>query len=190
MKNVIAVIVLIGILFFSYRYQKAHHSFNPLTYEMQSNEGPVTLDDLRSKHKVILLYFGFLHCPDACPTTLASMSNVIKDLPPERRDQVAFVFVDLDPERDTLPEMKKYTEFFDKKIIPVSIPLEDLDKFTEKFGIVYMKAKIQSKMNYTIDHSTDIIVMNKDGHLMSHIEHGSPKSVFIDRINKTIEGKE
>lgn len=188
MKNIIAVIILVAVLSFSYFMQKSRQSFNAMTYEMQTPDGKITLEELRKNHKVILMYFGFLSCPEACPTTLGTMANAINSLPKETLDQVAFVFIDLDPERDKLPDIKNYTNYFHKKIIPVSIPLKDLDPFTEKFGIVFMKEKIESKMDYTINHSTDVIVLSQDGKILPYIEHGSPKIVITDRITKILNG--
>lgn len=189
MKNAFIFFALIIILIFSYITQKSKVSLNPLTFEMETTTGKITLDELRKNHKIIILYFGFLSCPEACPTTLGTMANTINDLPKEKLDQVAFVFVDLDPERDQLADIKNYTEFFSKKIIPISIPLKDLEHFTKKFGIVFKKMKIESKLDYTIDHSTDVIVLGQDGKLLSHIEHGSPKVVYLDRINKILNNE-
>lgn len=189
MKNLLIASLLAVIFGYSYYVQKSRVSFDPLNYELRTPDGKITLNKLKRQHKAIFMYFGFLSCPEACPTTLGTMANVITSLPKDKLEQVAFVFIDLDPERDSLSDIKNYTEFFHKKIIPVSIPKEDLDRFTEKFGIVYMKEKIESQMDYTINHSTDIIVLGQDGKLLPFIEHGAPKVVIIDRINKILNNE-
>lgn len=182
--------ILIAILGYSYYAQKNTQKFNALEYKMQTSSGVITLNELRKNHKAIFIYFGFLSCPEACPTTLGTMANVLNSLSEKQKDQVAFVFVDLDPDRDKLEDIKNYTEYFHKKIIPISIPANELDQFTEKFGIVYMKMNIESKLSYTIDHSTQVVVLDQNGKLLTHIDHGSPKVVFLDRINKILAGKE
>lgn len=185
-KTIVSIIALMSLLIFSYLYTKKSREFNPFTLEIMTPMGPTHLANL-TKNKITLLYFGFLSCPDACPTTLATVSSAFKELEAKDLDKLNFLFVDLDPERDTLDKLKSYTSFFHPKITPVSIPLQDLDAFTRFFGIAFMKVPLKSsKMGYTIDHSTDILVMNSKGKIISHIEHGTTRIHMIALIKKII----
>ncbi|HEU0195603.1 MAG TPA: SCO family protein, partial [Nevskiaceae bacterium] len=77
------------------------HVVAPLQFSMESTTGHVeTAQDLRGK--VVMVYFGYTHCPDVCPTTLAKMAGVIRKLGPEAKN-VRLLFVTVDPKRDTLP---------------------------------------------------------------------------------------
>ena len=176
-----------ALLLIPYLMNKKEREFNPFQLKLKTGTEVITLKELKDNHKVVLLYFGFLSCPDVCPTTLGTMANVFKDLPKERRDQIAFVFVDLDPERDKVEDLKTYTSFFDSKTIPVSLSLKELDLFTRYFGIVFMKVPLKSEMGYTIDHSTDIVVLSAEGKLLEPIHHGSPKVVILSQLNKIFE---
>lgn len=186
MKSTVSIIALMSLLIFSYLYTKKHREFNPFTLKLMTPAGPTRLADL-TQNKITLLYFGFLTCPDACPTTLSTVSAAFKELKASDLERLNFLFVDLDPERDTLAKLKDYTAFFHPKITPISIPLEDLDAFTRFFGIVFMKVPLKtSKMGYTIDHSTDILVMDSKGKIISHIEHGTTKILMVNLLNKLL----
>lgn len=184
-KTFLSIMGLMIILIIPYLLTKKDKNFNPYTFKMTSASGPITLNELKEK-KITLMYFGFLSCPDVCPTTLSSMSSVFKTLSPEKLDKISFVFVDLDPERDTLEKLVKYSKFFHPKIIPVSLNLHDLDLFTRFFGIAFMKMPLKSTMGYTIDHSTDIIVLSPEGKILEQIAHQTPQVVITNRLNQLI----
>lgn len=185
-KTILSTLALMAILIFSYLYTKKQTDFNPFTLPLQTSKGTATLQDLK-KGKITLMYFGFLSCPDVCPTTLSTVGASLKELTPEELAKLNFLFVDLDPERDSLIKLKEYSEYFHPLITAVSIPLKDLEPFTRYFGIVFMKIPLKnSKMGYTIDHSTGILVMSEDGKILPHIEHGTNKTVLVPTIRKLL----
>jgi protein SCO1/2 len=182
-KTLLAILVLMAALIFSYLKIKKEKDFNPFTLKLNSSSTPITLNELK-ENKIVLIYFGFLSCPDACPTTLSLMSAVFKNLPQNKLDNISFIFVDLDPERDSIKKLREYTSYFHPKIIPVTLPLPELYLFTKFFGIAFMKVPLKSSMGYTIDHSTDIIVLSPTGQLLDPIHHGSSKALIVARLNK------
>ncbi len=185
-KTFLAIITLTAVLIFSYLVTKKKSEFNPFTLKLNAGSSYVTLSELK-ENKIVLLYFGFLSCPDACPTTLSSMAGVFKELPQNKLDKISFVFVDLDPERDTIEKLKEYASFFHPKILPVSVPLPELDLFTQFFGIAFMKVPLKSQMGYTIDHSTHIVALSPKGEIIGHIDHGLPKAVILAKLNNLIK---
>jgi protein SCO1/2 len=185
-KTTLSTLALMLLLIFSYLYTKKQSDFNPFILPLQTSKGMTTLQDLK-KEKFTLMYFGFLSCPDVCPTTLSTVGAVLKELSPEEQKRMNVLFVDLDPERDKLEKLKEYAEYFNPMITAVSIPLKDLEPFTRYFGIVFMKVPLKnSKMGYTIDHSTGILTMAADGKFLQHIEHGTNKTVMIAMIKKML----
>lgn len=176
---------LIGGISFSILKLEPGRDFNPNSYSLTTPTGQITLDELRKKEQLVILYFGFLTCPEACPTTLSLMSRVFKELTQEEKDRITFLFIGVDPERDSLEDMTTYAHYFDKKITPVMIPLQDLQNFTYKFGISVYKMPIESSMAYTIDHTTDMIIISPKGEILPSIQHGQPKVVVLDKL-KTI----
>jgi protein SCO1/2 len=185
LKTALSIIILIAVLFFSYLKDKQVKEFNPFILKLNSNAGVVTLNELK-QNKIVLLYFGFLSCPDACPTTLTKMSAVFKEIPTSSLEKISFLFVDLDPERDNLQQLSEYTKYFHSKITPIALDLTNLDHFTKFFGITYTKVLLKSTMGYTIDHSTDILVLSADGKIIERIEHVTPKNQIVLKLNKII----
>lgn len=185
-KTILSTVALMAILIFSYLFTKKETEYNPFSLPLNTSKGVTTLSDLK-KGKLTLMYFGFLTCPDACPTTLSTVGATFKEMTPAELEKINFLFVDLDPERDTLERLKEYAGYFHPKIISVSMPLKDLDPFTRFFGVVFMKVPLKnSKMGYTIDHSTGILVMNPDGKILPHIEHGTNKTVMLALLRKML----
>jgi protein SCO1/2 len=114
------------------------------------------------------------------------MSAVFKEIPTANLEKISFLFVDLDPERDTLQKLTEYTKFFHPQITPVALDLTNLDHFTKFFGISYTKVRLKSALGYTIDHSTDILVLSSEGKIIERIEHATPKNQIVLRLNKII----
>jgi protein SCO1/2 len=186
-KTAIQATILMGLLIIPYLMTKKNRDFNPLTLSLPTDTGEITLGELKKENKLVLMYFGFLSCPDICPTTLSLMARVFKDIPKDKLDNITFLFIDLDPERDKLSDLRTYTSFFDTKTIPVSLSLENLERFTRFFGVAFMKVPLESQMGYTIDHSTDIIMISPKGEVLPPIHHNSPKSVVSVQINDALK---
>lgn len=184
-KTLLATIALMAILIFSYLATKKETEFNPFTLKLKTPTSLVTLNELK-ENKIVLLYFGFLSCPDACPTTLSKMAAVFKTLPEDRLSKISFLFVDLDPERDTLIRLQEYAAYFHPKILPVAMDLSDLNLFTKYFGIAFMKVPLKSQMGYTIDHSTHIIVLSPKGEIIDHFEHDLSTNLTRLKLNKLL----
>lgn len=189
-KFILMTLTLMVILVFSYLQIRGERNYNPFNQSLKTSTGPITLNDLKKENKITLMYFGFLSCPDICPTTLNAMGKAFKTLSQEKLDRIEFLFIGLDPERDTMERMEKYSSYFHPKIRPVILNLKELDLFTRFFGVVFMKMTVKSNMGYTIDHSTDIIILSPEGKILQPIAHGSPQAVILDQLNKALNQQE
>jgi protein SCO1/2 len=110
-----------------------------------------------------LAFFGFTHCPDICPDTLARMEDVRTRLANHGAEaNVAMVFVSVDPERDTGETIRQYVEFFDPSIIGVTGEPANLEVLTNALGIVHRKVELDGG-GYTIDHSSQLILLDPEG---------------------------
>jgi protein SCO1/2 len=114
--------------------------------------------------KVILLYFGYINCPDACPATLAEWREVKAELG-EDADDVVFVMVTVDPERDTPDRLKGWLEFWDPGFYGVSMSPEDTEKLTQEWGISVTKEESTSASGYLVTHDVSTYVIAPDGQL-------------------------
>lgn len=192
MKNKVLTDIIIGFTLFviligSYLYSKNQKQFSLLDHEYVTTKGKITFKKLISKD-INLVYFGFLTCPEACPTTLNKIKSSLSDFNPEDRNKFQFIFVGLDPERDSLEKIRTYLDFFDQSFIGVYVPLEALEPLTKQFGIVFQKiAQGNSAMSYTIDHSTDILVLDNNGKILFTLHHDLPKIALVKELKKLID---
>lgn len=107
-----------------------------------------------------LIFFGFTHCPDVCPTTLMEISKVFELLGPQAK--VAALFMSVDPERDTPALLKEYVSNFDNRIIGVTGPRESVDAALKTFRVFARKSKGEGD-SYSVDHSSLVYLMDKRG---------------------------
>jgi protein SCO1/2 len=184
-KLLFSVIVLFLLITYSLQKTKNTKAYNAFDISFQTPNGNQSLATY--KDKIILLYFGFLTCPEACPTTMTHVSAAFKQLTPTELNKIILIFVDLDPERDTLPKLKEYTSFFHPNIIPFYATLEVLNPFTRYFGVSFLKVPIKSSMGYTIDHSTDIKVISPKGIFLDDIHYGTDSKLMILKIKQLIQ---
>lgn len=123
------------------------------------------------KGKVVALFFGYTHCPDVCPTTMAEMSRSIKLLGARAR-YVKVVFVTLDPERDTVEVLKRYVPYFNADFIGLRGDEDVTKKLAQDFKMFYARQESDSKAGYLIDHSAGVYVFNRKGDLRLYLNHG------------------
>lgn len=130
---------------------------------------PKSLSDF--KGKVVSLFFGFTHCPDICPTHLARQAEVMRQLGPRAND-LAVLFVSLDPERDTPEALKNYMDAFDPRFIALTGSPEETRKVARQYKIYWQKTALpNSALVYTIDHTTNSFVIDRQGRLRLTVPH-------------------
>lgn len=121
---------------------------------------PYRLADRRGK--VVLLFFGYAHCPDVCPVTLSSWARVEQAL--EAEPDVEFVFVTVDPERDTVERMREHLAIFSGNFLGLTGTDEEMMPVYEAFGIFREKmAFSNSAVGYVVDHSTRMLLLDRRG---------------------------
>jgi protein SCO1/2 len=120
------------------------------------------LEDFRGK--AVVLFFGFTHCPDVCPTTLAETAQVVKALGPEA-DKVQVLFVTVDPERDTRDVLAKYVTAFDPHFLGLYGDADATRRTAKEFKIYYEKRAGSTPGSYSMDHSAQTYVIDPQGRL-------------------------
>jgi protein SCO1 len=113
-----------------------------------------------------LLFAGFTHCPDVCPTTLALMAQLRGRLPAGA--PLELLFLSVDPERDTPERLKAYTAHFGGAVRGVTGPREQLDALCASLGIAYLKVPGASESQYTVDHSTALVLLDRSGRVAAY----------------------
>jgi protein SCO1 len=123
------------------------------------NGRPRSLADYRGR--VVVIFFGFIHCPDACPTELFKLAQVMKRLGPVS-DRVQVLVITLDPKRDTPDLLKSYVTTFDPRFVGLTGTAEQIDSAAKSYYVVYFTAPTSNDY-YAIDHSTSTYVIDAQG---------------------------
>lgn len=122
---------------------------------------PFALSDLRGQ--AVAVFFGFLHCPNICPTTLASLERVRQALPEKDQANFRTVLVTLDPARDTVGKLREYVTYFSPSAKGVFIPEPGLAAAAAAWGVGYQKADIENELTYQINHTTGVYLIDREG---------------------------
>jgi protein SCO1 len=137
------------------------------TLELTDHTGkPRRLEDWRGK--AVVLFFGFTHCPDVCPTTLADIAAAVRSVGAEA-DKVQVLMVSVDPERDTPEALGKYVTAFEPRFLGLRGDLDATKKVAAEFKIYFEKAKTGA--SYTVNHSTQSYVIDPQGRLRLLVRH-------------------
>jgi protein SCO1 len=124
----------------------------------------VTEKDLQGRPTII--FFGFTHCPDVCPTSLFEMSEVLKAMGKDA-DRVNAYFISVDPERDTTEAMKDYLSSFDPHLKGLTGDPDAVAKVLSAYRVYAKKVPLKGEGDYTMDHTALIYLMDRDGHFVS-----------------------
>lgn len=151
-------------------------------FVLQSASGPVDTRALRGM--VLLIYFGYLNCPDICPASMAAGSQALIALTPEERAKTKMIMISVDPERDTLSGLKEYAAFFHPDMIGVTGTAAEIETVAKLFGAGYIRRPPDANGRYAVDHSAHTYLIDPDGKLAVTIPLGTPKADIVAAIRK------
>ena len=160
-------------------------AFQKVNFTLNSPEGTLSLNDLRGK--VVLLFFGFTSCADVCPISLTTISHAFSFLDDDELKKSMSLFISLDPERDSMEKLKKYTGYFHQNIIGVSGSIKELGKVAEIYGVKFEKKKSpDSALGYVIYHSSKIFVIGPQGKLQKTFQHNTDSRLLSQQIRSLL----
>ena len=142
------------------------------------NGKPRTLADFRGK--VVTVFFGFTHCPDVCPTTLAEMALVMKELGPDA-DKVQVLFVTVDPERDTPQVLKQYVPAFNPSFLGLYGDLAATARAAKEFKVYFQKQPAKEG-SYSVDHGAGTFILDREGRLRLFAQYGQGAAALVHDI--------
>ena len=145
---------------------------------------PRTLADFQGK--IVVLFFGYTQCPDVCPTTLAEMSKVIKDLGPDGT-KVQVLFVTVDPVRDTKALLKQYVTAFNPTFIGLSGDADATVRAAKEFKVYVQHHAPKKDGNYTVDHSAGTFILDQQGRLRLFAQHGAGPEKLLGDIRTLLK---
>jgi cytochrome oxidase Cu insertion factor (SCO1/SenC/PrrC family) len=135
--------------------------------------------------KLMLVYFGFVFCPDACPTALQTMADAVDQLGPAGEDVVP-VFITVDPARDTVEVLKDYAEAFHPRLKALTGTPEEIAAAAKAYRVYYRKVEETAPGEYQVDHSSIVFLMGRDGRYLTHFTHFMPPEQMAAEIKKRL----
>lgn len=156
--------------------------------------GPFSLVDGRGdrhtdeefRGSYMLVYFGYTFCPDVCPTALGELSTALDALPAEKVKKINVVFISVDPDRDRGERLDEYGKAFHERIIGLTGTREEIDAVANAYGAKYRFAGDTSTDDYSIDHTSIIYVMGKDGRFITQFTHNATPRQMQAKLDAVI----
>jgi protein SCO1/2 len=133
-----------------------------LEFELTAESGETVTEDLFAGRPVAM-YFGFTHCPDICPTTLARLSAAVRRLPDELRRDLQLAFVSVDPGRDGPQALARYTDAFSDRMVGLTGTQKQLRELTRRYRITYGYEEPDENGDYEVSHSSAVFVFDAQG---------------------------
>lgn len=145
-----------------------------------SNGKPFSSAELNGKPAAV--FFGFTHCPDVCPTTIARLTKLRRDLG-KGDDALSIVFISVDPERDTPAEVDTYMKLYDTPVIGLTGTPAQIEQVKKQFGIFSRKVE-QPGGGYSVDHTATVILLDRNGQFSSTISMEEGNEVALDKLKR------
>ena len=143
-----------------------------------------SLEDFRGQ--VVVMFFGFTHCPDVCPTTLAELAGAVKRLGPAG-EKVQVLLVTVDPERDTPEMLAKYVTAFNPRFLALRGNAGETALVAKEFKVIYQKVAGPRAENYAMDHSAGSYIFDRQGRLRLYAGYGRGADVFAHDIDLLLQ---
>jgi len=143
----------------------------------------VALSQFRGK--LVLLFFGYTHCPDICPATLGKLKKVYSEFGSDRAD-LRVLFISIDPERDSMQKLKSHIPVFHHEFIGLTGTDEELIRVAKMFSVAYFKEdnSINHTDDYLMNHPTSIFLISRDSKLISRYSHSSSVESLVQGIRE------
>jgi len=123
--------------------------------------------DSEFRGRMMLVYFGYTYCPDACPAALNVMTGAMDRLG-KTADAVQPIFITVDPERDTVAQMKSYASNFTPRLVALTGPPDAIAAAASAYRVYFQKVAGEGKDDYSMDHSAFVYLMGRDGRYLTH----------------------
>jgi protein SCO1/2 len=138
--------------------------------------------------KLLLLYFGYTHCPDVCPTTLSRIKNAIDKLGPEV-EEVRVLFVSVDPKRDSTQQLKRYSEYFGPQVRGLRGEQQELRALTKRYRVTYGYDKPDAKGDYNVSHSSAVYIFDRHGEARLLVRPDDPATAIATDLKRLLAEK-
>lgn len=153
-------------------------------FELVDHTGKTrSLEDFRGK--VVVMFFGFTHCPDVCPMTLVEFNSVLQQLG-EAAQGVQVLFVSVDPERDTPEVLGAYVTAFNPDFIGLTGTSDQIAEVAREFRIIYRKVEGSRPGNYSVNHSAGTFIFDQQGRIRLYAPYGQGSQAIANDIGRLL----
>jgi len=143
----------------------------------------VSLADYRGK--VVLLTFGYTHCPDICSVILSQLKQIVNKLE-DQADQVQILFITVDPERDKGEHFRDYVTYFNPTFLGLNGTQDEITKVTQQYGGLFIKQEIESQAGYFFAHTDYMYLIDQQGLVREIYRSGVPLDARLDHIHQLL----
>jgi len=182
----VMIVALIGLAVFFWLRPHAYNGvvidppLEPVPFSLQHYDGS-TVTEATLRGRVALLFFGYTSCPDVCPTTLAEFRLLAGALG-DQAGEVAFVFVTVDPQRDTPQQLRRYVGNFDRRFYGLTGSDQALDALYRPYGVYHEKRELGSAAGYLVDHTASVYVLDRQGRLVLTFPYGLGWQAMLEDV--------
>ncbi|MBL8013616.1 MAG: SCO family protein [Candidatus Omnitrophica bacterium] len=184
----IAIVFLLVLTLSRQKHQKDikyYTVMNPeLDFSLKDQDGQdFHLRDHRGE--IVLLFFGYLTCPDICPVTISKLSRAYRILGGDG-NKILTVFITIDPERDTPQKLKEYLKYFKLNMIGLTGTKQEIDKVVDSYKASYQKVEMDSEAGYLMDHSDLVYLIDAKGRVVDLIHFDDEVERIAQMIKKVL----
>ena len=180
------IVIVAVFVFIAIPYYQNQQVIQKYAFTMKSAKGKVSLSDFRGK--IPIVYFGYMYCPDICPTTLSMISAALHKLPKEDAKKFQLIFISVDPDRDMVKNLKEYASYFYPTALGLTSSAKNLKTVSRQYGAYYSKIYEKgSKKNYSVAHTSNVYLLDKKGELEKTIPHTEDENVFLKNFKEALK---
>ena len=168
--------------------EKTPRSFAELggNFTLQSSTGDVSLSDF--KGKAVVMYFGFMSCPEVCPNSMGVLQSAFNKLSAEELKDVQGIMISIDPQRDNVKSLEQFTQYYHPKIAGLTGSDEAVEQTADQYGAYFKRTK--DKVNdYLFEHVSRYYVINQHGQLVDALRHSTTPNELTAKLRETLTGK-
>ena len=181
------VLIIWAVILYQVFAIKSKESYYGSSYDMRAPDFTLTNQDGEKvtlgdfKGKAVFMFFGYTHCPDICPVTLANLNGAVNELGNDK-DKVRVIFVTVDPERDSQAELKKYVTYFNKDFIGLTGTPDEIRNVADAYHVFYLKEEAGSDSGYLMGHTSSVYLINPEGRIVLRYPQSKmdPKEIAKD----------
>ncbi|CAN0599501.1 unnamed protein product [Ectocarpus sp. 12 AP-2014] len=182
------LIVVSGVGLYQYAMAPDDNGITGGPIELPSTRGDFSLTQLE-EDQLAIVSFGYTYCPDVCPMTQAVKRQALAQLSEAQSERVVPVMITVDPERDTVERMQEYMNFFGDEFIGVVGSQEQVEEVASRYGVIWRRVEApDSAMEYTIDHSATLFLVNREGDVLQRVLYSPTPHGLISSLEQELEG--